>query len=76
MNVTLVYKWGRDPEEIFVYDGGTTKLRRDRLVASDDDDAAIACARGLAEATGGEVVGATIGSGDVSWAMARGHRAP
>ena len=65
MNVTLVYKWGRDPEEIFV-DDGTTTLRRDRLVASDDDAAAIACARGLAEATGGEVVGATIGSGDVS----------
>lgn len=66
MNVTLVYKWGRDPEEIFVYDDGTTKLRRDRLVASDDDAAAIACIRELAEATGDKVVGATIGSGDVS----------
>lgn len=49
-----------------MYDDGTTKLRRDRLVASDDDAAAIACIRELAEATGDKVVGATIGSGDVS----------
>lgn len=48
MNVTLVYKWGRDPEEIFVYDDGTTKLRRDRLVAS-DDDAGLAIERVAAE---------------------------
>lgn len=72
MDVVLVYKWGRDPEEAFVYDDGTFKYRRDRLVASDDDAAAAACARKLAEATEGHITGVTIGSGDVSWAMARG----
>lgn len=72
MDVVLVYKWSRDPDEIFVYDDGHYKLRRDRLTASSDDVAAIANARRLAEATGGKVIGATIGSGDVSWAMARG----
>lgn len=72
MNVTVLYKWGRDPEETFVYEDGSIKLRRDRLVASDDDAAAIANARQVAEATGGQLVGATIGSGDATWAMARG----
>lgn len=72
MNVVIVYKWERDPEEIFVNDDGSTKLRRDRLVPNDDDAEAIANARELAQATGGELVAATIGSGDVPWAMARG----
>lgn len=72
MDIVLVYKWSRDPDEIFVYDDGRYKLRRDRLTASSDDVAAIASARRVVEATGGRVVGATIGSGDVSWAMARG----
>ena len=72
MDITLVYKWSRDPDEIFVYEDGSYKLRRDRLAASSDDVAAIASARRTAEATNGKITGATIGSGDVSWAMARG----
>lgn len=72
MDIVLVYKWGRDPDEVFVYDDGSYKFRRDRLAASSDDVAAIVSARRTAEATGGKVIGATIGSGDVSWAMARG----
>lgn len=72
MNVTVIYKWGRDPDEILVYDDGSYKLRRDRLAANDDDVAAIVSARQLAKGTGGELTAATIGSGDTSWAMARG----
>lgn len=72
MKVVIAYKWGRDEEDALVYDDGSIKWKRDKLVASDDDAAAIACARSVAAATGGELVAATLGNGDASWALARG----
>ncbi|MRX81107.1 electron transfer flavoprotein subunit beta/FixA family protein [Eggerthella guodeyinii] len=72
MKVLLAYKWGRDEEDAMVYEDGSVKWRRDKLVPSDDEAAAIAYAREVASATGGELVAATMGTGDVSWALARG----
>lgn len=72
MNIVLAYKWGRDPEDAMVYEDGSVKWRRDKLVASDDDAAAIASAREAARATGGSFTAVTLGNGDVSWALARG----
>lgn len=72
MNAVVLYKWGRDPDETFVYDDGSTKVLRDRLVSSDDDAAAIVCAREWAQAQSADLTAVTIGNGDVAWAAARG----
>lgn len=72
MNVITVFKWGRSPDESFVYDDGSSKLLRDRLVPSDDDAAAVVCAREFAEAHGCQPIAVTMGNGDIAWAAARG----
>lgn len=72
MNVVLAFKWQHDPDDAFVSSDGTVKWRRGKLAASDDEAAAVECARKLAQATGGRLVAATIGNGDASWALARG----
>ena len=72
MDVTLVYKWGYDADEAYIASDGSFKWKKGKLVASDDDAAAIASAREIAGATGGTLTGATIGDGDAGWAIARG----
>lgn len=72
MNIAYIYKWGRSADEAYVYDDGSYKYLRDRLVASDDDAAAVVCARQFAEAHDSEFTAVTIGNGDTAWAAARG----
>lgn len=52
MNVTVVYKWGFDPDDAFVSSDGRFKWKRGKLAASDDDAATIGSARKLTQATG------------------------
>ena len=75
MDVTLLYKWGYDPEDAYIASDGSFRWKSGKLVAGDDDAAAIASARELALATGGALTGVTIGNGDASWAAARGAQA-
>jgi len=42
------------------------------MSAGEDDPVALAAAVGIAESSGGEAIGLTIGDGDASWALARG----
>lgn len=72
MDITLVYKWGFDPDDAYISSDGSFKLKRGKLVASDDDAAAAVSARAVAGATGGHITGITIGDGDAGWAAARG----
>jgi electron transfer flavoprotein beta subunit len=72
MNVAIIYKWALNPEDAIVKDDASVTWRRPKLAASDDDAAAIACARSLAQATDGEMTAVTIGDGDATWALARG----
>lgn len=72
MDVTLVYKWGYDPEDAYIKSDGSFMWRQGRLMASDDDAQATLCARALAEAAEGTLRAVTIGNGDVTWAAARG----
>ena len=72
MNVVCVFKWARDPEDAWVGPDGSVTWRGAKFKPSDDDAAAIVFARELAQASGGELVGVTIGNGDASWAAARG----
>ncbi len=46
--------------------------RNAKMTPGEDDPAALSAAKSIAEASGGEVVGLTIGDGDASWALARG----
>ncbi len=72
MNVVCVFKWARDPEDAWVGPDGSVTWRGAKFKPSDDDAAAIVFARELAQASGGDLVGVTIGNGDTSWAAARG----
>jgi electron transfer flavoprotein beta subunit len=72
MKVVIVYKWARDGANAAVRADGTVDWRGAKMAAGEDDPAALAVAKRLAEDTGGTVVGLTIGDGDASWALARG----
>ncbi|MDR0593311.1 MAG: hypothetical protein LBG60_08695 [Bifidobacteriaceae bacterium] len=72
MDVACVFKWSRNEPDAWVDPDGTVKWRGAKLIATDDDAAAVAVARRLAQATGGELAGVTIGEGDARWALARG----
>lgn len=72
MTTVVAYAWARDAAGALIRSDGTVDWRSTRMSAGEDDHAAIAVARDLAEARGDEVVGVTIGNGDASWALARG----
>jgi electron transfer flavoprotein beta subunit len=72
MTTVVAYSWARDAASALIRADGTVDWRSTRMSAGEDDHAAVAVARNLAEAGGGEVVGVTIGDGDASWALARG----
>ncbi|GAA3808185.1 electron transfer flavoprotein subunit beta/FixA family protein [Cellulomonas soli] len=72
MRAVVVYKWARDPGGATVRGDGSVEWRSPKLVAGEDDHAALAVARQVAETGGGQLVGLTVGDGDASWALARG----
>jgi electron transfer flavoprotein beta subunit len=72
MRAVVVYKWARDPGGATVRGDGGVQWRSTKRVAGEDDHAALAVARQVAESAGGDLVGLTVGDGDASWALARG----
>lgn len=70
MRTVVAYAWAPDPGNAVVRDDGSVDWRDSKSSAGDDDPAAVAVGRQLAD--GGELVGLTIGAGDASWALARG----
>ncbi|HEY0117458.1 MAG TPA: hypothetical protein VGC04_01630 [Cellulomonas sp.] len=72
MTTVVVYKWARDVANAQVRSDGTVEWRSQKLTAGEDDPAAVATAMAIATARGEDVVGVTLGDGDVSWALARG----
>lgn len=72
MRVVIVYSWARDTGAASVRADGSVDWRGGRTAPGEDDPAALAVARQLAEDTGGEVTGLTLGDGDASWVLARG----
>jgi electron transfer flavoprotein beta subunit len=71
MKSIVVFKWSRNPQDARVGADGSVDWGAAKMSANDDDPAAILVAMSLA-AGDGEVVGLTIGDGDVAWAAARG----
>ncbi len=72
MKIVVVYKWARDPEDAAVRGDGSVDWRGAKMAAGEDDPAVVAVGLAVASASGGGVVGLTIGDGDPSWALARG----
>lgn len=72
MKIAVIYKWARDPESATVRSDGSVDWRGAKMTAGEDDPAALDAAKAIAEATGAELVGVTIGDGDASWLLARG----
>lgn len=71
MKIVVVFKWSINPQDIRVGSDGVADWRGVKMSASDDDPAAIDIAKNIA-AAGDEIIGLTIGDGDVAWAAARG----
>jgi len=69
MKSIVVFKWLRNPQDARVGADGTVDWGGAKLAPNDDDPAALAVARELGA---GEIVGLTVGDGDLAWAAARG----
>jgi electron transfer flavoprotein beta subunit len=70
MKCVIAFKWAKNPQDARVSADGAVDWRAAKMVATDDDAAAVVVARDLA--AGDELVGLTVGDGDVAWAAARG----
>jgi electron transfer flavoprotein beta subunit len=71
MKIIVVFKWGRDPQDARVGPDGSVDWRSAPMAVTDDDPAVLEVARAIASGAD-EIVGVTLGGGDVSWAAARG----
>jgi electron transfer flavoprotein beta subunit len=72
MKIAVIYKWCRNNQDASVRADGSVDWRNAKNVPGEDDSAALRCAQTLADQASAEIVGLTIGDGDVSWALARG----
>lgn len=72
MEVLICFKWERDSNDAAISSDGSLKWFENKLKPSDDDAAAIVCARQIATDTNGNLTAVTIGDGDATWALARG----
>ena len=70
MRIVVAYKWAPDPQEASVGADGSVDWSRAKPGISDYDPVAIELARGLAEATGGELIGLTAGPKSVGVSLA------
>jgi len=72
MKTVIAYKWARDGAHAAVREDGSVDWRSAKMTAGEDDPAALSTAKAIAAATGGDLVGLTLGDGDASWVLARG----
>mgnify|MGYP001005726244 CR=1 FL=1 len=72
MKVVVAYKWARNSADALVRADGSIDWRNAKMVAGEDDPAALQVGKELTGSTGGQLVGLTIGDGDASWVLARG----
>ena len=70
MKIIAVFKWSRNPQDGRVGMNGTLDWRGVKMAPNDDDPAVMEVANAIVE--DGEIVGLTIGDGDIAWAAARG----
>ncbi len=70
MKIVVAYKWAADPQEAAVGGDGSVDWSRAKPGIGEYDLVAIELARGLAEATGGELIGISAGPKGVGAAIA------
>lgn len=71
MRIVVAYKWAPNPQDATVSSGGDVDWSRAKAAVSEYDAVAIELGRRLADATGGELVGVSIGGPDVAAPLAR-----
>lgn len=71
MKIVVAYKWAPNPQDASVGVDGVVDWSRAKPGISEYDPVAIELARRLADATGGEVIGLTVGTKSVDASMAR-----
>lgn len=71
MRIVVAYKWAPDPREASITGDGHLDWGRARSSISDDDPVAIETGRLLADATGAELIGLTVGGPEAATPAAR-----
>jgi len=71
MKIVVAYKWAPNPQDAEVRPDGTVDLSRAKSAVSEYDPVAFELARRLADATGAEVIGLTVGAAAIDTPLAR-----
>lgn len=71
MKIVVAYKWAPNPQDAVVAPTGEVDLSRAKPAVSEYDPVAFELARRLADATGGEVVGLTVGGPSIDTPLSR-----
>lgn len=71
MTIVVAYKWAANPQDASVDDGGVVDWSRAKSALSEYDPVAIQLGRELADATGDELVGISVGGRAVGSSMAK-----
>jgi electron transfer flavoprotein beta subunit len=71
MKIVVAYKWAPNPQDADVRPDGSVDWSRAKNAVSEYDPVAFELARRLADATGGEVVGLTVGAASIDTPLAR-----
>lgn len=71
MRIVVAYKWAPNPQDASVGGDGTVDWGRAKAAVSEYDPVAAEVGRRLADATGAELVGVTVGGPEAATAMAK-----
>ncbi len=71
MSVVVLYKYAANPQDATVAADGAVDWSRAKSAVSEYDAVAIELGRQIADATGGELVGASVGAAEVGSSMAK-----
>lgn len=71
MKIVVAYKWAPNPQDAVVGPDGSVDLARAKPAVSEYDPVAFELARRLADATGAEVIGLTVGAAGIDTPLAR-----
>ena len=71
MTVVVAYKWASNPQDAVVGSAGTVDFTRAKATISEYDPVAFELARQVADATGAQVVGVTVGAASIDTSLAR-----
>lgn len=71
MTIVVAYKWAANPQDAVVRADGSVDLSRGKPTISEYDPVAFEVARRIADTTGAEVVGVTVGDASIDTSLAR-----